>query len=234
VTVVHHRTPTAPDQNTHEAPTPVYRYYDRVGRLIYVGITARGMTRQREHDKSAEWWPYVARQEVDHHPTRADALRAERELIGAHHPPFNKQHNPDHPRLRTEYLQCNPNSNRVTTTAELAASLDHLVPLTLLGGDEGIFTCRVRPEYRAITDGWFIPPDTLVIDQAGERAGVLYGPYGTRGLLLDIRLDDFRSGLQVARPTALVQPGTMGGRECYRVAYVQAFVYLPNADAGRR
>lgn len=86
------------------SPTSVYRYYDRDGLLIYVGITSRGARRNYEHNTSKDWWPYVARQEVDHYETRALALRHERSLIIRHRPPFNRQHNPDADATRAVYV----------------------------------------------------------------------------------------------------------------------------------
>lgn len=91
-------------QVTPERPNSVYRYYDHAGRLIYVGITARGIVRQHEHNGTSEWWPFVARQEIEHCRDREEALRVERELIKLYRPPFNKVHNEDWERLRAAYL----------------------------------------------------------------------------------------------------------------------------------
>lgn len=85
------------------APTSLYLYYDRFDVLLYVGITSRGMKRNFEHNADKEWWQYVARQEVKHLPSRAEAQRIERELIIGLRPPFNKQHNRDHEELAEAY-----------------------------------------------------------------------------------------------------------------------------------
>lgn len=85
-------------------PTSVYRYYDRFGVLIYVGITSRALLRQREHNDTKEWWPFVARQEVEHYPTRDVAALHERSLIAEFLPPFNRHHNPHHQEMRSAYL----------------------------------------------------------------------------------------------------------------------------------
>ena len=109
------------DQSSHTraAPTSVYRYYDTDDVLIYVGITGRGVARNIEHNKSKEWWPHVARQEIDHFATREEALAEERRLIGTHLPPFNRQHNPQHELARASYLS-------VIKAAEFAASTNRL------------------------------------------------------------------------------------------------------------
>jgi hypothetical protein len=87
-----------------DTPTSVYRYYDQHGLLLYVGVTSRGIQRNREHNTTKEWWPYVVSQQVDHHATRGRALAAERHLIQTFHPPFNTQHNPESHILRAAYL----------------------------------------------------------------------------------------------------------------------------------
>jgi hypothetical protein len=84
-------------------PTSVYLFFDRIGILVYVGVTSRGVVRQREHNADKAWWPYVSRQEVEHYPTRARALIRERELITLMCPPFNSAHNPDRA-ARSAYL----------------------------------------------------------------------------------------------------------------------------------
>lgn len=84
-------------------PTSVYRYYDRFGVLIYVGITKQGAVRNYQHNATQEWWSHVATQEVEHYPDRALAADRERELIRQHRPPFNKTHNIDWQELRAAY-----------------------------------------------------------------------------------------------------------------------------------
>lgn len=85
-------------------PTSVYRYYDAADVLIYVGITDRATSRNLEHYAKAEWWQYVVRQDVEHLPSRSAALALEKQLILAHRPPFNKQHNAFHVEMRDIYL----------------------------------------------------------------------------------------------------------------------------------
>jgi hypothetical protein len=93
-------------------PTSVYRYYDSDGTLIYVGITGRGVQRQREHNERAEWWPFVRRQDVEHFDNRPEAAARERDLIGRHCPPFNRQHNPLYTQKREDYLALRASQSR--------------------------------------------------------------------------------------------------------------------------
>lgn len=92
------------DATREDTPTSVYRYYDRFGQLLYVGITKRGTQRNNEHNEKV-WWPFVARQEVEHYGSRTQALARETDLIRHAAPPFNKQQNPHHKTLTAEYLK---------------------------------------------------------------------------------------------------------------------------------
>jgi hypothetical protein len=76
-------------------PTSVYRYYDEHRRLLYVGVTARGIKRGHEHSLTKEWWPLAVRSTVEHFRTRGAALAHECYLIKKHQPPYNVVHNPD-------------------------------------------------------------------------------------------------------------------------------------------
>lgn len=75
--------------------TSVYLYFDKDGVLIYVGITGRGMTRQREHERDKPWWNYTKTQQIEHYASRQEAALREAELILTHSPPFNTQGNSD-------------------------------------------------------------------------------------------------------------------------------------------
>jgi predicted GIY-YIG superfamily endonuclease len=86
------------------APTSVYLYYDAHDGLLYVGITSRGIRRQREHNADKDWWRFVVRQEVEHYDTRDEALDRERTLIRMYAPPFNTALNPVGREARAIYL----------------------------------------------------------------------------------------------------------------------------------
>jgi predicted GIY-YIG superfamily endonuclease len=85
-------------------PTSVYLYQDAHNVLIYVGITKQGPGRQNQHNSSADWWRYVAHQDVEHYDTRDEAKARETWLIKNRRPPFNRQENPEWPELRRAYL----------------------------------------------------------------------------------------------------------------------------------
>lgn len=122
-------------------PTSVYRYFDRHGYLIYVGITSRGIARNVEHNHSKEWWRFVVKQEVDHFPDRRTALRHEKTLIQQHEPPFNKQHNPHHEQLRLAYLDLQDTSKTFPSPGAIVVRFRGRAPLELVSreGDRVVF-----------------------------------------------------------------------------------------------
>jgi hypothetical protein len=76
----------------------VYRCYDASGRLLYIGSTVDTAVRFRQHERTADWWPYVARTEVEAFDSTDAALAAETRAIGTEHPRWNvKDRSPDHP-----------------------------------------------------------------------------------------------------------------------------------------
>lgn len=131
-----------------QMPTSVYRYYDAVGTLIYVGITRQGMGRNVQHNGKAEWWPFVARQEVDHFPTRQAAMLREKDLIRSLRPPFNKQHNPTHAEMREAYLKyALKYSAEMADPLSLYRDLDRQLPMDVISSERGSLVLRSRVEH---------------------------------------------------------------------------------------
>lgn len=98
------------------ATASVYKYFDKAGILIYVGITECGIARNRQHNESKEWWKFVHRQQIEHFQSRAVAHEREVQLIERFRPPFNKQHNKDHGAARRFYLDMTQAGNKVLDT----------------------------------------------------------------------------------------------------------------------
>lgn len=130
-------------------PTSVYRYYDKSSLLLYVGITSRGIRRQREHNHDKEWWPFVTKQEVEHYSTRATASAREKELIRQFRPPFNRTHNPGWDDLRALYLASadqlprvrqSPVTGKILPARKAFQMVGGKVPLTQIqAGNEAVF-----------------------------------------------------------------------------------------------
>jgi hypothetical protein len=70
----------------------VYRLYDAIGVLLYVGVTDRWPQRALEHYRSKSWAADVARWEISRWPERSMAEWAERDLIRRLRPLWNIQH----------------------------------------------------------------------------------------------------------------------------------------------
>lgn len=71
----------------------LYRFFDNDGALLYVGISLSAAQRASQHKHEKQWWPDVARMDVERHPNRAAALDAERHAITTERPIYNIVHN---------------------------------------------------------------------------------------------------------------------------------------------
>lgn len=71
------------------APTQVYRFYDKDGVLLYVGVSLSLLSRISAHRHQAAWFPLAAHVEIEHFPTRRAALAQELAYIQNLDPVFN-------------------------------------------------------------------------------------------------------------------------------------------------
>jgi hypothetical protein len=72
----------------------IYRLYDQEGTLLYIGETGRGWPqRMREHMRDKPWFNKISRVELEMHPTKEAAARAEAEAIRAERPRHNIVYN---------------------------------------------------------------------------------------------------------------------------------------------
>lgn len=69
--------------------TALYRHFDAAGALLYVGISLHSIERTMAHRVGAHWYRSIARIEIQWLPSRADAMRAEREAITNERPLHN-------------------------------------------------------------------------------------------------------------------------------------------------
>jgi hypothetical protein len=73
-------------------PHVLYRFRNRDGRLIYVGISLSLPARLGQHRGDKPWWAEVTTVTVEHFPDRASALAAEKEAIRTESPLYNVVH----------------------------------------------------------------------------------------------------------------------------------------------
>ena len=69
--------------------TALYRHFNSVGRLLYVGISLDAVRRLMQHRQMKAWYTQIAKIELQWFDTRPEALRAERDAIKREHPLFN-------------------------------------------------------------------------------------------------------------------------------------------------
>lgn len=74
--------------------TTVYRLYDKAGQLLYVGTAVNPEGRWEQHAREKLWWSSVARATVEWHPSRTEALAAERAAIQSEEPLHNDKATP--------------------------------------------------------------------------------------------------------------------------------------------
>lgn len=70
-------------------PTAVYKAYDADGQILYVGIADCWGRRWYQHARTAPWYPFVTRLEIEWLDTRAEAIAREADLILSLAPHFN-------------------------------------------------------------------------------------------------------------------------------------------------
>ena len=75
--------------STADKSTYLYRYYDRFGTLLYVGITDNPEQRSKTHASTKFWWNDVADKQHMAFETREQALWAEWAVITTCHPLHN-------------------------------------------------------------------------------------------------------------------------------------------------
>lgn len=80
--------------------TAVYRFYSRSGELLYVGLTDSPERRFAQHRLTQEWWGDVQTVELEWHPARSDAFKAETAAIKTESPLHNVKLTPRSARER--------------------------------------------------------------------------------------------------------------------------------------
>ena len=68
----------------------VYRAFDAVGHLLYIGCTVNPSGRMTQHRRSSEWWEFVSRLEVQTFSSRSEARAAEEQAINTEGAYFNR------------------------------------------------------------------------------------------------------------------------------------------------
>jgi len=147
--------------------TALYRLYNASGDLLYIGVSRHPEQRLAEHRTGPDrfrWIAEVARRGIEWHPSRSEALAAEKGAIQVEQPRYNGTYNYDDAPLPTDW--------RPVGATGKSAAVAHLMRTE-------IETARWKPKQR-------IPELRLLAAVAGvaERTvGVAIKTLKTEGLL---------------------------------------------------
>lgn len=83
----------------------VYRHFDSVGRLLYVGRSKNFLSRTHEHQRGSGWFHQVAQITVEHYTTEEAMNFAELEAIRTENPIWNKAENPNWESAQAHFLK---------------------------------------------------------------------------------------------------------------------------------
>lgn len=72
----------------------LYRHFDHNDELLYIGISLSALSRLSSHMSVSHWAETITKVTIEKHPTKQDALRAEREAIKNEKPKHNIIHKP--------------------------------------------------------------------------------------------------------------------------------------------
>src|SRR5439155_16381519 len=75
----------------------LYRFFDKHGTLLYIGISNNPHHRWDAHAGDKPWWREVADQTCERAGDIDDALAVEEDAIHRERPRYNTQHNMDNP-----------------------------------------------------------------------------------------------------------------------------------------
>lgn len=74
---------------TPDGPTDLYRYFDKDGALLYVGVSFHAMARAAQHRSSKHWWSDAVFVKIEHCATRSEAFEAEAHAVKTESPRHN-------------------------------------------------------------------------------------------------------------------------------------------------
>ena len=71
----------------------LYRHFNKIGELLYIGISMSSMHRLGEHSRNATWFKNIATISLEHFSKMSQAREAEKTAIWFEKPKHNIQHN---------------------------------------------------------------------------------------------------------------------------------------------
>ena len=133
----------------------LYRMFNELGELLYVGMTCSAPRRIKEHSKDKAWWRQVSRISLEHHDSRISLESAERAAIATESPLFNvtgrsgfRQHiqdaqppNEDFSYLVGKYFVCD---DQTLHRGRVVATVGHRQLVIELWGDSDLTVKKQR------------------------------------------------------------------------------------------
>lgn len=77
-------------EDNWQKPHALYRYFDPVGTLLYIGCSLEPFSRLQVHHTIQDWWRDIATVKIEWHPDWYAARRAEAVAIVAEVPRYNR------------------------------------------------------------------------------------------------------------------------------------------------
>lgn len=154
--------PDSDGRRAHSVATAVYRLYDELGVLLYVGISNQPPTRFEQHRMKMPWWNRVVTREIEWYETRPLAEAEEYRAIVQDSPVYNVHHASKSGRAdyskRQEYtvLRTSPdafNAALAQLRSDLRAGLYDVSPLpreSALASQYGVLTDSVYSLIREV------------------------------------------------------------------------------------
>jgi hypothetical protein len=106
--------------------TALYRVYDDVGVLLYIGVSGNFGVRWQKHAATKPWWGNVRSQTIYWYDSRDEALDAEALAIFREQPKYNIMHRSQARRLQAvqRRLRALPMNQRITDRPGLMRELE--------------------------------------------------------------------------------------------------------------
>jgi predicted GIY-YIG superfamily endonuclease len=141
--------------------TSLYRHFNNVGELLYVGVSLSALQRLGQHAENSEWFNSIDRVTIEHFDSREEALAAERSAIIQDRP----MHNIHHKKAAAEAQRKADDALMATTQAkkDLTARIVCFNPVYSLHGAANaldVSSRLVRQWVREGKIGYFTMPTT--------------------------------------------------------------------------
>lgn len=128
--------------------TDLYRYFDKDGNLLYVGISINAMLRLSQHRCTSSWYQEADKVKIEKFERRSDAIKAERKAIRDESPAHNIRHQKN---AQEDELETIPlDKARTLDGRNLIKRVVHYKPMYKLGeAAEIIFNARSTARLKA-------------------------------------------------------------------------------------